>query len=249
MEGGGPPRDAGVDNTESKARSGKYASRRRRLSAWLVSVVCLVAIILLASPWFLLIPFYSDHQPMWPGGSSTFTMVGSTPNEISVPNCALVSVWWADTVGRVVGFGSYQGGPAHLVSSCPDGALPLAPESPPNHCAPSMCNYTGAIIDSTEGTYQIGSSGTLQFVDTQGPFGFYAEVNGTNSMSQGPISVHYSYSVPVFSAGISPPGSPSPTLTPREWVFFAPVVVAVWVMSIRFLRKRMPPPLSGMGSH
>jgi hypothetical protein len=204
--------------------------------AWGASVACIVAILILASPWLLVVPFFYDHQPMSSGGSSTFIMVGSTPSAINVPNCAVVSVSWTDLAGRAVGFGSYQGGPDHLASSCSDAGIPLAPESPPNHCPPWFCNYTGAVLESALGTYQVGSSGTFEFVDTQGAFGFWANVDGNNSTSQDPISIHYIYSIPIFSAGETPPGSPPPSITPFEWIFFIPVVIAGWLVSIRLLR-------------
>jgi len=85
-----------------------------------------------------------------------------------------------------------QSDPARLALSCRDSGVPLARGSPPNHCQPGLCNYTGAIIDSTEGTYRVGSSGTLEFVGTHGAFGSWADVNDTESMSQGPVTVHYS---------------------------------------------------------
>jgi hypothetical protein len=84
--------------------------------------------------------------------------------------------------------------------------------------------------------YQTSSSGMFQFVQTQpGGFGFWANVEGTNATSQDPISVHYIYSVPIFSAGEAPPGT-SPTVEPLEWVLLVPVVVAGWFVSIRLLR-------------
>jgi hypothetical protein len=226
-------------------RVGKYPSRRRQLLGRVVSVGCAITILVLASPWLLAIPYFYDHQPMWPGGSSTFTMVGSTTsNGLSVPNCALVSVSWTDLAGRVIGFGAWQGGEAVLISSCSDVHIPLAPATPPSECPPASCVPGRASAGPGPMSYQTSSSGRFQFVQTQGDFGFWANVEGTNSTSEDPISIHYSYSVPVFSVGAPPPGSASPTFAPIEWVFLTPFVGAGWILLIRLLRRerlRLPP--------
>lgn len=218
-------------------RRRKYPTSRRRLIGLAVSVACTVTIVILAAPWLLFIPFVYDHQPMWPSGSATFTMVGSTAKGIDVPNCALVSVSWTDLAGQEIGFGSNQGGAAILVSSCTDTAIPLAAATPPYHCRPAWCNSSGASTGGMYGTYQVGRAGTFQFVDTQGAFGFWADAIGTNSLSSDPVSIHYSYSVAVFSVGVPPPGDASPAFSPHEWIFLVPVVVAVWFFSVRFLKK------------
>jgi hypothetical protein len=245
MYGGEPPGILGLEK-EAEHRFGKYPTRRRRFAARAVSVAGVFAILVLASPWLLFNPIFAGYQPMWPAGSSTQTMVGSTSyNGINVPNCALVSVSWTNLAGRAVGIGAWQGGEAVLISSCPDVRIPLAPATPPSACPPTIC-IPGAIrLGPGPMFYQTGISGSFQFVQTQpGGFGLWANAEGTNLTSQDPISVHYSYSVPVFSLGEAPPGT-APTFSPFEWIFFIPVVVAGWVISLWVLKRQGDAPRSG----
>ncbi len=217
-------------------------TRRCLAAIWAITVVCVVAALALASPWFALVPYVDDHQPMWPSHTGVLTMIGSaSPGGIDVPNCALLSVTWNDLDGHAIGFGSYEGGPARLTSSCPDLTVPLAPESPPNQCPPWYCNRTGPIIDAVEGTYQVGTHGSFRFVDTQGAVGFWANVAGTNASSPDSVGIAYSYSVPVLAALSAPPGS-EPPVPSLAWALLVPFVIALWAAAVAVLARRGRPP-------
>ncbi len=183
--GGAPPPPVGLPETGYPSA----LPRPRRWGLLVLSALGVIALVLAA----IFATAMSISPPMGPVTSATYGL-NATYGSFAFPNCAVVSVSWADLDHHQIGFGVGTG-EAIYASDCRGPPNSANEGCPPGSCQPGRASAGGGPIE-----WENATQGWFQFTATQPGYGFFEDSANSTSPSYDPIQFTVSYSTPIIPA-------------------------------------------------